>query len=155
MSRPAARTWIAIGAILVVGIAIVVVLARGGEKSDQQAIREWFSSPAGGAAPADAVRAIDVPACNLTGYTSGSEDVLSCELQTPDLLALGLGSAALRGCFVITKGKVLRGGRQLKAVGDCKAVQYDGRTHKLIDVETGRHYTIESTGRASAVASAP
>jgi hypothetical protein len=145
MSPLAAGSWIGIGAVLVVGIAIAFVLARGGEKSDEQAIREWLSSPVGRAAPADAVRAIDVPACNLTGYKSDSEDVLSCELQTPDLLSLGLGGAALRGCFVISNGKVLRGGQQLRAVGDCKAVRYDGRTHKLIDVDTGRHYPIETT----------
>jgi hypothetical protein len=136
----------AIAAVLVVAALVLFALFRGGgEPSDEQAIRAWFSSPAGGGAPPDAVRAIDVPACNLTGYRSGSQDVLSCELQTPDLLALGLGSAALRGCFVISNGKVLRGGRQLKANADCKAVRYDRRTNKLIDVETGRHYPIETT----------
>jgi hypothetical protein len=44
---------------------------------------------------------------------------------------------------VISNGKVLRGGRQVTAVGDCKALRYDGRTHGLVDVETGRHYAIE------------
>jgi hypothetical protein len=131
--------------VLVVGGLVLFALLRDGQPSDEQAIREWLSSSPGGSAPPDAVRAIDVPACNLTGYRSGSQDVLSCELQTPDLLSLGLGGPALLGCFVISNGEVLRGGRQLKAVGDCKAVRYDGRTHGLIDVETGRHYPIETT----------
>ena len=145
---PAARgrsVLVAVLIVLAVAAVIVVALIRGGGgPSDEEAIRTWLSSPIGGSAPPDAVRAIQVPGCNLTGLKSGSQDVLSCELQTPDLISLGLGAAALRGCFVISDGKVLRGGQQLKAVADCKAVRYDQRTHKLIDVETGRHYPIET-----------
>jgi hypothetical protein len=81
----------------------------------------------------------------LTGFRSGSQEVLSCVIETPDLLGLGLGSPALFGCFVISDGKVLRGGSAMKAVAGCKAIRYDARTHGLIDVETGRHYPIETT----------
>ena len=136
----------AIAVVLVIAVVILFALLRGGgESSDENAIRTWLSSPVGGSAPSDAVRAVQVPACNLTGFKSGAQDVLACEIVTPYLLGLGLGSAALRGCFVISDGKVLRGGRQLKAIGDCKAIQYDEGTHGLIDVETGRHYAIETT----------
>jgi hypothetical protein len=130
--------------VLVVAGLVLFLLFRGGEPSDEQAIREWFSSPAGGAASSDAVKEIHVPACNLTGYRSGSQDVLSCELLGADQTNLGRASSSeLRACFVISNGKVLRGGRQVRAVGDCKALRYDGRTHGLVDVETGRHYAIE------------
>jgi hypothetical protein len=97
---------------------VLFALLRGGQPSDEQAIREWFGSPAGGAAPSDATQAIHVPACNLTGYRSRSQDVLSCELEGPEQSSLGGPSSELRGCFVISNGKVLRGGRQVKAIAD-------------------------------------
>jgi hypothetical protein len=139
------RIAAAITVVLVVAGLVLFALLRGGQPSDEQAIREWLGSPAGGAAPPDATQAIHVPACNLTGYRSGSQDVLSCELEGPEQSSLGGPSSELRGCFVISNGKVLRGGRQVKAIADCKALRYDGRTHGLIDVETGRHYPIGAT----------
>jgi hypothetical protein len=136
---------VAVLIVLAVAAVVVVVLIRGGGgPSDEEAIRSWLSSPSGGSAPPDAVRAVQVPACNLTGFRSGSQEVLSCELETPYLVGLGLGRAALRGCFVISDGKVLRGGSAVKAIADCKAVRYDARTRGLIDVVTGRHYPIET-----------
>jgi hypothetical protein len=136
---------VAVLIVLAIAAAVFVVVIRGGGgTSDEEAIRAWLSSPTGGSAPPDAVRAVQVPACNLTGFRSGSYEVLSCEIETPYLLGLGLGRPALFGCFVISNGKVLRGGSGVKAVADCKAVRYDARTHGLIDVETGRHYPIET-----------
>jgi len=137
-----------VAVLIVAAIAVavfVVVIRGGGGTSDEEAIRAWLSSPTGGSAPPDAVRAVQVPACNLTGFRSGSQEVLSCVIETPDLLGLGLGSPALFGCFVISDGKVLRGGSAMKAVAGCRAIRYDARTHGLIDVETGRHYPIETT----------
>jgi len=134
----------AIAVVFVVAGLILFALSRGGVRTDEEAIREWFSSPAGGAAPPDAVRAIHVPACNFAGYRSGSEDVLSCELVTSNDLNLDIGARTVRGCFVISNDNVLRGGRQLKGNGECKPLRYDSRTHALMDVETGRHYPIET-----------
>src|SRR5262245_10806544 len=105
--------------LAVAGVVVLLLVVRGGGTSDEEAIRTWFQTPAGGGAPADLTRSIHVPGCSMTGAVSQSEDVLKCPITT-DAPTPNLGT-----CFVIVDGKVLRGGWQLAALDSCNALRFD------------------------------
>lgn len=60
----------AVIAVVALGILAIVWIAQGGEKSDEQAVREWFQSPAGGAASQSDASAIHVGVCKFTDYST-------------------------------------------------------------------------------------
>ena len=125
-----------LGAIIVVvavTVALVAIFARGSGPSDEQAVRAWFETPAGGNAPHALVSAIHVAPCTFAGAV-GSSTVLSCPLSTD------APNPTLRTCFVISGGKVLRGGWQLAAVDSCDALRFDPHTQTLTDLAVHAHY---------------
>ena len=69
--------WLgAIIAVLLVAGVIGYALARGGGPTDEQAVRNWFATPAGGTAPASAITAIHVGTCMFTDAESDKRAVM-------------------------------------------------------------------------------
>jgi hypothetical protein len=133
--------------VLAIGIAIAIAIARGGDTSDEQAIREWFATPAGGDAPASVLPAIHLGggsdlggnSCLLTDVMSGSHQVLRCPITTD------APNPTLHTCFVITGGKVLRGGWQLARLDSCNGLKYDRASGMFVDIIAGARYTITAS----------
>jgi hypothetical protein len=74
-----------LGAIIVVvtvATVIVVGILRGGGASDEQAVRAWFQSPAGGSASKSLVAAIHVGTCSPADATNQSDPVFKCPITT-------------------------------------------------------------------------
>jgi hypothetical protein len=126
----------AIGAVAALAAAAAFLLLRGGDPSDDSAIRAWFTSPAGGAAPARIASAIHVGACTYVGAPPDSRQVLKCDLSTD------APNPALHTCFVISGGNVVRGGWQLASVDGCNALRFDGKTGMLVDTPAHARYRV-------------
>jgi hypothetical protein len=122
--------------LAVAGVVFLVLLVRGGGPSDEEAVRAWFQTPAGGGAPADLTRSIHVGVCLMTGAVSQSKDVLRCTITT-DAPTANLGT-----CFVIVDGKAVRGGWQLAAFDSCNALRFDPRSRDLVDLAGRVHYPL-------------
>jgi hypothetical protein len=136
-SPPRGRSvLVAVLTVLAIAGVVVFAIVRRGGTSDEDAIRAWFQSPAGGGAPADLARSIHVGGCLMTGAVSKSQDVLRCPITT-DAPTPSLGT-----CFVIVDGKAIRGGWQLAGVDSCNALRYDPRTHDLVDFSGRAHYPL-------------
>jgi hypothetical protein len=82
VSRHARGPVAAIIGVVAIAIVVGVLLARGGGPSDEQAIRAWFASAAGGNAPRNIVSAIHVDDCSFNDVTSQSRAVLMCKIAT-------------------------------------------------------------------------
>jgi hypothetical protein len=125
--------------VIVLGVVAIVifVLSRGGQPNDEQAVRTWFTTRSGGGRCA-AVSAIHVDVCNYTDATSQSHPVLKCPVTTD------APNPTLHTCFVISRGKVLRGGWQLANLDACNALRFDPRTGTLIDLSARRRYRLTS-----------
>jgi hypothetical protein len=132
---------------LAIFAAAVFLIFRGGGTSDEDAIRAWFHSPAGGGAPASVLPAIHLGggsdlggnSCLLTEAMRGSHQVLRCPITTD------APNPTLHTCFVITDGKVLRGGWQLAKLDACNALRYDRRTGMFVDLAAGARYAITAS----------
>jgi len=130
--------------VLVVGVIAAAFLLRGGNASDEEAIRAWFQSPAGGGMPEDLASSIHVQneshpgeaACVFVDATWQSRAVSKCEITTD------APTPVLRRCFVIEDGKVMRGGWQLAALDACGALRFDSRTRELVDRATRARYRL-------------
>ena len=119
-------------------VGVYVVIARGGETSDEDAIRAWFATPAGGGAPREARDAIhfDEP-CLLTDAQYDSHQVTKCGLTTD-----APTTPVLHTCFVVVGGRAIRGGWQLAGLDACRALRYDARRGTLIDLAAHQRYRL-------------
>jgi hypothetical protein len=138
MSRHVRGPIAALVVVLGVVAIVIFVLSRGGQPNDEQAVRTWFTTRSGGGAPPAAVSAIHVDVCNYTDATSQSHPVLKCPVTTD------APNPTLHTCFVISRGKVLRGGWQLANLDACNALRFDPRTGTLIDLAARRRYRLTS-----------
>jgi len=135
--------WLgAIIAVLAGAAVIVVMLARGGGPSDEQAVRAWFESPAGGGAPHSLVSAIHVGTCAPAGDSIESDPVFKCPITTD---AGTTPSPLPDTCFKFAGDRVARGGWQLAPVDHCNALRFDSRTGELVDVPGHAHYRLTSS----------
>jgi hypothetical protein len=130
-----------LGAIIVVVSAatvIVVGILRGGGASDEQAVRAWFESPAGGGAPHSVVSAIHVGTCSPADATSPGP-VFMCPITTD---AGTTPSPLPDTCFKFAGDRVASGGWQLAPVDHCNALRFDSRTGELVDIPGDARYRI-------------
>jgi hypothetical protein len=132
---PAKAAMTAVVALAVCGL-VLLLLARGGEANDEQAVRNWFRTPAGGSAPPEVVSSIHVGSCLFTDATTESRQVLRCPITT-DAPTPMLGT-----CFVISGGKVLQGGWQLARLDACNGLRFDRRTGELVDTAAHARYRV-------------
>jgi hypothetical protein len=131
MSRRSSA-FTAIAFVFIAFGAIIFLLARGGGgRSDEEAVRAWFGSPAGGIAPRKVRQAIEVDVCTFTSV----RDVLTCPIRVG-------GNPTLHPCFRFSHGRVLRGGWQFRGVDSCSALRYDAARHTLVNMETGERYPV-------------
>jgi hypothetical protein len=127
--------------VFVLAEGFVFWIASGGEQSDEQAVRAWFASDAGGRAPGDILSAIHVDKCLFTDVMSGSHAVMKCEVTTD------APNPLLHTCFVFANGKALSGGWQLAKLDACNSLRFDPNQRTLIDVASGSRYRVaEATG---------
>ena len=122
--------------IAVGGIATILLLRSGVPPSDEDAVRAWFQSPAGGSAPETTAASIHVGLCELSDFEIQSHQALRCEITTD------APTPVLHTCFVIADGKVLRGGWQLAAYDACNALGFDRRAGRLYDRVTKAHWRV-------------
>jgi hypothetical protein len=127
-----------IAVLLVTGVAFTWLFAIGGETTDEQAVRYWFTTPAGGRAPSSVLGAIHVGPCSPTAAESDRRAVMSCPLTTD------APTPTLHTCFVFAGGKVLRGGWQLASLDSCNALRFDPRTSTLVDLAARTHYRVRA-----------
>ena len=140
-SEPAGRRWaifVAVAALAAVPILALLFLAQGGEASDEQAIRAWFESPAGGAMTPALVSSIHVGLCEFTDAATQAGAVQMCPITTD-----APTTHTLHTCFVLSGGKALRGGWQLAAYDGCNALRFDGRSSELVDIAAHAHYDVK------------
>jgi hypothetical protein len=123
--------------VILAGIALAFLLLRGGDASDEDAIRSWFSTPAGGRAPEEVLASIHLAEpCLFTDVTSGSRPVMRCGLTTD------APTPVLHTCFVMDGGRVLRGGWRLAELDACNGLRYDRATRTLFDLVAKQHYRV-------------
>jgi len=123
--------------VLVGGVALAFFVLRGGEAGDEEAIRAWFATRAGGGAPENALRSIHLEEpCLFTDATSGSRPVMRCGLTTD------APTPVLHTCFVLEHGTAVRGGWQLAKLDACNGIRYDRRTGTLVDVVAKQYYRL-------------
>src|SRR2546423_1032970 len=96
-------------AVLVTGlfaslIVLIVVLHKSG-KPNENPIRNWFASTAGGSAPSSVVRRISLVGCSFTPDQHHGHFVYNCSLT--------VGSQWIYACFTITRGEHAEGGFQV------------------------------------------
>ena len=124
------------------GLATILLLRSGVQTSDEEAIRAWFQSPAGGSAPEDIASSIHVGLGVLSDFEIQSHQAMRCEITTD------ARTPTLHTCFVVADGKVLRGGWQLAAYDACKgagldaALRFDSRAGQLYDRTTRTRWPV-------------
>lgn len=128
-----------VAALLAVPILVFVWIAQGGEASDEEAIRAWFQSPAGGRMPPALVSAIHVGLCEFTDASTPSGAVQKCPITTDEPR-----TPTLHTCFVLSGGKALRGGWQLAKFDGCNALRFDRRSGQLVDISVRARYDVTS-----------
>jgi hypothetical protein len=127
----------AVLALIAVPILFVVWLAQGGEATDEQAVRAWFQSSAGGSTPQSLVSAIHVGLCTFTDASSAGGAVQKCPITTD-----APTTQTLHTCFVFSGGKALRGGWQLAGFDGCNALRFDRHTDEFVDIPARAHYRL-------------
>jgi hypothetical protein len=132
-----------LGAIIVVvsaaTVIVVGILRGGGGPSDEQAVRAWFQSPAGGSASKSMVVAIHVGTCSPADATNQSDPVFKCPITTD---AGTTPSPLPDTCFKFAGDRVASGGWQLAPVDHCNALRFDSRTDELVDIPGHAHYRV-------------
>jgi hypothetical protein len=131
------KPLLAFVAVALAFLAVYLVISHGGQTGDEDAIRAWFATPAGGGAPKEARNAIhfDEP-CLLTDAMYNSHQVTRCGLTTD------APTPVLHTCFVVVSGRAIRGGWQLANLDGCNALRYDTRSGMLIDLAARQRYPI-------------
>jgi hypothetical protein len=138
MWRDRARAIVAgVILVLVLGALPVLWLARGGSQSDEQAVRAWFQSAAGGRASAVVASAIHVGGCQFTEYSTPAGAVQTCEITTE-----APTTPSIRTCFVFSGDTVVSGGWQLAKVAPCNALRFDHASGELVDMPAHARYPV-------------
>jgi len=126
-----------VAALLVLGVvAAVSVLLLRGSTSEEEAVRAWFQSPAGGSMPEELAPSIHVGTCDFTDEASGGRPGLRCPVTTD------APTPILHTCFVISEGKAVQGGWQLTGLDACNALRFDPRTRRLVDAPARARYRV-------------
>ena len=124
------RTWNlaplgAVLALVLIGAGVITMLATGGERSDESMIRKYFSSAAGGRAPAEQAKRIEVNDCKRLNRIVRSEFVYECSVV--------LAGRGYTGCFALGEGRVVVGSRQLASlVPGCDRLFWDASAEMLV-----------------------
>jgi hypothetical protein len=138
LARRRRAIFAAVAVLVAVPVLALLFLAQGGEASDEQAIRAWFESPAGGTMTPALASSIHVGVCEFTDASTQSGAVQMCPITTD-----APTTHTLHTCFVLSGGKALRGGWQLAAYDGCNALRFDGRSSELVDVAARAHYDVK------------
>lgn len=123
--------------VFVLGVLPVLWISRGGSQSDEQAVRAWFRSSAGGAASQAVASAIHVAGCRFTDYSTRAGAVQTCEITTD-----APTTHTLHTCFVFSGDEVVRGGWQLAGVAPCNALRFDRASGELVDAPAHARYRV-------------
>ena len=117
-----------LGAVLVVvlfGAGAVAFIATGGGLSAEKQIQNYFSSSAGGRAPAEQARRIEVSDCRRLDRVVRNEFVYECSVV--------FAGRGYTGCFALGEDRVVLGSRQLASlVPGCDRLFWDQGADMLV-----------------------
>jgi hypothetical protein len=117
-----------LGAVLVVVLlsaGVITMLATGGEQRDESLVRKYFASAAGGGAPAEQARRIEVNDCRRLDRIVRNEFVYECSIV--------FAGRDYSGCFALSDNRVVLGSRQLASlVPDCDRLFWDKTSQTLV-----------------------
>ena len=99
------------------------MLATGGEPSDESLVRKYFASAAGGGAPPEQTRLIEVKDCRRATQTE-EEFIYECTVV--------FRNVAHTACFALDQRPIVLGSRQLGYGIGCEPLAWDRHSGRLI-----------------------